>query len=65
MDHLMGMSEYMVKRMKQMPDKFYLVLPEPECVNVSFWYIPTRARKMPHGPERIKILGEVNHHHTT
>ncbi|XP_065336093.1 glutamate decarboxylase [Cloeon dipterum] len=59
MDHLMGLSEYMVERMKQMPDKFYLCLPEPECVNVSFWYIPTRLRNMPHGPEREQILGKI------
>ncbi|KAF4532054.1 hypothetical protein B566_EDAN016126 [Ephemera danica] len=59
MDHLMGLSEYMVRRMKQMPDKFHLLLPEPECVNVSFWYIPSRLRSMPHGQERIKMLGQI------
>jgi len=58
MDHLMGLTEYMVKKMKQMPDKFYLIL-EPECVNVSFWYVPTRLRNMPHGPEREESLGKV------
>lgn len=58
MDHLMELSEYMVKRIKSMPDKFYLLL-EPEMVNVSFWYIPKRLRSMPHNPERVKILGEV------
>lgn len=59
MDHLMEMSEYMVKKMKSMPDKYYLIL-EPEMVNVSFWYIPKRLRSMPHTPERVKILGEVS-----
>lgn len=48
----------MVKRIKQMPDKYYLIL-EPEMVNVCFWYLPTRVRNMPHTAERIKILGEV------
>lgn len=41
-----------------MPDKYYLIL-EPELVNVCFWYLPTRARNMPHTAERIKILAEV------
>lgn len=58
MDRLMELSEYMVKRIKQMPDKFYLIL-EPEMVNVCFWYLPTRVRNMPHSPQREKILGEV------
>lgn len=54
----MELSEYMVKRIKQMSDRFYLIL-EPELVNVCFWYLPTRVRNMPHGPERERILGEV------
>ncbi|CAG5097881.1 Similar to Gad1: Glutamate decarboxylase (Drosophila melanogaster) [Cotesia congregata] len=58
MDRLMELSEYMVKRIKQMSDRFYLIL-EPELVNVCFWYLPTRVRNMPHGPERERILGEV------
>lgn len=59
MDRLMELAAYQVKRMKAMPDKFYLLLPEPELVNISFWYIPKRLRNMKHGPEREKILGEV------
>lgn len=58
MDRLMELSEYMVRRIKQMSDKYYLIL-EPEMVNVCFWYLPTRVRNMPHTAERIKILGEV------
>ncbi|XP_015515885.1 glutamate decarboxylase isoform X1 [Neodiprion virginianus] len=58
MDRLMELSEYMVRRIKQMPDKFYLIL-EPEMVNVCFWYLPTRVRNMPHSAEREKILGET------
>lgn len=54
----MELSEYMVKRIKQMSDRFYLIL-EPELVNVCFWYLPTRVRNMPHTAEREKILGEV------
>ena len=59
MDRLMELTEYMVKRIKSMPDKFYLIL-EPELVNVSFWYVPTRLRSMQHGPEREKLLGQVS-----
>ncbi|XP_015596614.1 glutamate decarboxylase isoform X1 [Cephus cinctus] len=58
MDRLMELTEYMVRRIKQMSDKYYLIL-EPELVNVCFWYLPTRVRNMPHTPEREKILGEI------
>lgn len=58
MDKLMELSEYMVKRIKEQPDKFYLIL-EPEMVNVSFWYIPDRLRKIPHSPAREEELGKV------
>jgi glutamate decarboxylase len=37
----------MVEKMKAMPEKFFLIVPEPEFVNVSFWYVPTRLRSMP------------------
>lgn len=60
MDKLMELSEYMVKRIKEQPDKFYLIL-EPEMVNVSFWYIPTRLRKMQHTSMRESELGKVTH----
>ncbi len=33
-----------VKRMQEMPDKFHLLLQEPECTNVCFWYIPERYK---------------------
>ncbi|XP_033207838.1 glutamate decarboxylase isoform X2 [Belonocnema kinseyi] len=58
MDRLMELTEYMVRRIKQMPDKFYLIL-EPELVNVCFWYLPARVRNMPHSPERETILGQI------
>lgn len=59
MDRLMELSQYLVKRIKEMPDKYYLIL-EPEMVNVSFWYIPPRLRNTPHTPEKEKQLGEVS-----
>lgn len=58
MDRLMELTEYMVRRIKEMPNKFYLIL-EPEMVNVCFWYLPVRVRNMPHSPEREQILAEV------
>lgn len=58
MDRLMELSEYMVKRIKAMPDKFYLLL-EPEMVNVSFWYIPTRLRNVPKNADWEQELGKV------
>lgn len=58
MNRLMELTEYMVQRIKQMSDKFYLIL-EPELVNCCFWYLPTRLRNVPHTAEREKALGEV------
>ncbi|KAJ1519611.1 hypothetical protein ONE63_004885 [Megalurothrips usitatus] len=58
MDHLMELSQYMVRRIKEQPDKFELMM-EPELVNVSFWYVPTRLRSMPAGPERENLCGQI------
>ena len=44
MNRLMELMEYQVKRMKEMPEKFHLIVEEPECTNVCFWYIPKRLR---------------------
>jgi len=43
-DRLMELTAYQVKKMKEQPDKFYLLLEEPECTNVCFWYVPERLR---------------------
>ncbi|XP_071533758.1 glutamate decarboxylase [Panulirus ornatus] len=58
-DHLFEMTRYMIERMKQHPDKFELLNDEPECTNVCFWYVPYRLRSMKAGPERHKLLGEI------
>ncbi|ROT81050.1 Glutamate decarboxylase [Penaeus vannamei] len=58
-DHLFEMTEYLVRRMKQHPDKFEFLNDEPECTNVCFWYVPHRLRSMKPGPERHKLLGEI------
>ncbi|XP_015918434.1 glutamate decarboxylase [Parasteatoda tepidariorum] len=57
-DHLFKMTEYQVKQIKEKKDKYHLLF-EPECTNVSFWYIPKRLRGVPHTPEKEKILGEL------
>lgn len=49
---------YLVKRIKEMPEKFHLIQ-EPEMVNVLFWYIPQRLRDQPQSKERIAELGRV------
>ena len=48
-DRLMELTAYQVKRMKEYGEKFHLLLDEPECTNVIFWYVPERlrARKFP------------------
>lgn len=48
-----------MKRLKAEPEKFYMVFPEPEMVNVCFWYVPERLRSVPHGPEKAQELGKV------
>ncbi|XP_074593282.1 glutamate decarboxylase [Brevipalpus obovatus] len=58
-NHLFEMTDYMVKRLKEDKEKFYLIWPEPECVNVCFWYLPKRLRTVPHTPEREAELGRI------
>merc|ERR1711962_744354 len=43
-NRLMELTEYQVEKMKECPEKWHLITPEPECTNVSFWYIPNRLR---------------------
>lgn len=66
-DGLMELTEYQVQRIKAQPDKFHLIM-EPECVNVSFWYIPKRLRGVPHSPakevELAKVISTFRHHLT-
>lgn len=49
----------MLKGIKARGDKFYMILENPELVNVSFWYVPARLRNVPHNEERAKELGRV------
>ncbi|XP_054709098.1 glutamate decarboxylase-like [Uloborus diversus] len=58
-DHLFEMTQYMMKKLRERKDKFYIIIEEPECTNVSFWYIPKRLRNVPHSPQKEKTLGEL------
>lgn len=57
-DTLMDLALYQVRRIKAQPDKFHLIL-EPECVNVSFWYVPKRLRGVPHSAAKEAELAKV------
>lgn len=48
-----------MERMRSMPEKFHIIVKEPELTNVSFWYVPTRLRNMPHSKEREHMFGEI------
>lgn len=58
-DRLMELTHYQVKRIKEQSDRFHLIM-EPECVNVSFWYVPKRLRGVPHDKRKEQELGKVN-----
>jgi glutamate decarboxylase len=44
MNRLMDLTAYQVKKMKEQPEKYYLLNDEPECTNVCYWYVPERLR---------------------
>lgn len=58
MDRLMELSEYMVRRIKEQPDRFRLVM-QPELVNVCFWYLPRQLRERAHDAQKEVLLGKV------
>ncbi|XP_040564197.1 glutamate decarboxylase [Lepeophtheirus salmonis] len=47
---LMDLTAYQVQQMKERKERFYLLLDEPECTNVIFWYVPERLRPI-HCPQ--------------
>ena len=48
-----------MRRMREMPEKFHIIVDEPEMVNVCFWYVPKRLRGQDL-TEEVKIeLGKV------
>ena len=59
MERYMDLTEYLVNKLRQKPERFQLIVAEPECTNVCFWYVPLRFRTMAPGPERDRLLGQV------
>lgn len=55
----MEMNEYLLARMRAQPEKYHILVENPEFVNLSFWYVPKRLRDMPHSAEKEHLLGEV------
>lgn len=55
-DNLMELAQYLVMKLKQNSDKFYLLL-EPDFLNICFWYIPKRLRGVPHDENKEQELG--------
>ncbi|XP_075166846.1 glutamate decarboxylase-like protein black [Haematobia irritans] len=49
-NQLFQMAEFITQKIKERPG-FELVLDQPECTNVSFWYVPPSLRSMPRSSE--------------
>ncbi|XP_076324642.1 glutamate decarboxylase-like [Tachypleus tridentatus] len=58
-DHLFDMAHYMIRKLNERKDRFFLILKEPECVNISFWYVPPSIRNMPHNKDKEIKLGQI------
>lgn len=65
MERYMELTQYLLTRLMEKPDCFQVIVPEPECTNVCFWYVPCRFRGMAPGPERDRLLGQVHSFNTT
>merc|ERR1719481_2221523 len=59
MDRIMELTQYQMRRMREMPEKFYIIVDHPEMVNVCFWYVPERLWEIEHSQERMEDLGKV------
>lgn len=57
-DRLMELAKYLLERVSER-EGFQLILPNPEFLNVCFWYIPKNLRCLPEGSERDKMLDKV------
>eukprot|EP01065_Artemidia_motanka_P045137 TRINITY_DN6569_c0_g1_i1.p2 TRINITY_DN6569_c0_g1~~TRINITY_DN6569_c0_g1_i1.p2 ORF type:complete len:531 (+),score=225.34 TRINITY_DN6569_c0_g1_i1:62-1654(+) len=47
--------DFMMARMARKPEMYQIVSP-PMGLNLCFWYIPPKARGLPDGPERKRII---------
>lgn len=59
MNQVFDVSQYFVKQIKDKPN-FKLVIDEPECTNVCFWYIPDSLLNHECAPDYKKRLHEVS-----
>ncbi|XP_032790966.2 glutamate decarboxylase isoform X2 [Daphnia magna] len=59
MERFVQLTQYLVEGLLKRPERFQLIVAEPECTNVCFWYVPTRFRTMAPGPERDRLLGQI------
>ncbi|XP_065323140.1 glutamate decarboxylase 1-like [Gordionus sp. m RMFG-2023] len=57
-DYLWDMSKFFVDAIKDR-EGFELILKEPECTNVCFWYLPPSIRDMKESEEKYALLGKV------
>ena len=49
-----------MRRMRETPESFHIIVEEPEMVNVCFWYIPERLRAQEQTKEWQQELGKVH-----
>ncbi|OQV19976.1 Glutamate decarboxylase 1 [Hypsibius exemplaris] len=54
---LFELRDHLVRRLNEFED-FELILPEPECTNVCFWYVPPSCANMV-GNRRYERLGRI------
>jgi glutamate decarboxylase len=45
-DHIFNLKELLVEEIKKRGDRFKLLIPEYECTNVCFWYVPISLRDL-------------------
>ncbi|XP_023931564.1 glutamate decarboxylase 1-like, partial [Lingula anatina] len=57
-NRLFDLKRYMLDRLAAR-EGFEMVLEEPECTNICFWYVPRSMRKMAPGPDRDYKLNLV------
>lgn len=45
-EHIFGVAQYCVQEIKTRSPAFKLLMEEPECTNITFWYIPPSMRDL-------------------
>lgn len=53
-DHLYETAGYAVTQLRNRFPRFTLLLEEPECTNITFWYIPPSLRNVDQLSEEFK-----------